>query len=164
MTRRLLISVAVLSVALGACSHAEPAPLAAPSPTVAPVVPTAMPVLREEQQKGTLTATSLRQDLDVWRRWAPSAQPSMTFDTRNPVGEQLAMLVTGQRTDDTGLGWVRILLPIRPNETTGWVRTADVELRPVEDRIVVDLSERSLKHFDGERLIDRFEVGIGQPR
>jgi lipoprotein-anchoring transpeptidase ErfK/SrfK len=164
MTRRLLIPIAVLSVALGACSHAEPAPVTAPSPTVATVLPTAVPVLREEQQKGTLTASSLRQDLDVWRRWAPSAQPSMTFDTRNPVGEQLAMLVTGQRTDDAGVGWARILLPIRPNETTGWVRAADVELRPVEDRIVVDLSERSLEHFDGKKLLDRFDVGIGQPQ
>jgi lipoprotein-anchoring transpeptidase ErfK/SrfK len=164
MTHRLLITVAVLSVALAACSHAEPSPVTAPSPTVVLEPPGAAPVLREEQPKGPLTASSLQRDLDVWRRWAPSAKPSMTFDTRNPVGEQLAMLVTGRRTDNAAIEWIRILLPIRPNETTGWVQAADVELVPVQDRIVVDLSDRSLRHFHGKKLVDRFDVGIGQPQ
>jgi lipoprotein-anchoring transpeptidase ErfK/SrfK len=164
MTRRLLIGVVALSVALAACSHAEPAPVAAPSTSVASKPPAAAPILREERPEGPLTATSLQRELDVWRRWAPSAQPSMAFDTRNPVGEELAMLVTGRRTDDSAVEWLRILLPIRPNEATGWVRAADVELRPVRDRIVVDLSERSLRHFHDTELEHRFEVGIGAPQ
>ena len=165
MTRTLLAAAAI-SVALAACSHAEPAPLAAaPSPSVAPQPP-APPaqVLGEERPTGVVAATSLQRDLDVWRRWGPSARPSMTFDTRNPVGEQLAMLVTGRRTDDAGVEWVRILLPIRPNEAIGWVQAADVALRPVQDRIVVDLSDRSLRHFHDKKLVHRFDVGIGRPQ
>jgi L,D-transpeptidase catalytic domain len=163
MIRRPLIGIAVMSLALAACSHAEPAPMAAPSPTASTRTPAA-PILREERLKGPLTASSLQRDLDVWRRWDPAGKPSEVFDTRNPVGEELAMLVDGRRTDDSGLGWVRILLPIRPNGTTGWVRAADVDLRPVRDRVVVDLSERSLRAFHDKELVDRFEVGIGQPQ
>lgn len=162
MTRRLPIGIAVLSALLAACSYAEPAPLASQSATVA--APPAATILREERLKGPLAAVPLQEDLDVWRQWAPAASPSMTFETRNPVGERLAMLVTGRRTDDAGTAWVRILLPIRPNEATGWVHAADVELRPVADRIVVDLSTRSLRHFRGKELVNRFEVGIGRPQ
>jgi lipoprotein-anchoring transpeptidase ErfK/SrfK len=74
------------------------------------------------------------------------------------------MLVTGERTDDAGIDWVRILLPIRPNEADGWVLASDVDLKAVRDKIVIDLSQRSLEHFHGRRLVDRFEVGIGQPQ
>jgi lipoprotein-anchoring transpeptidase ErfK/SrfK len=158
-------ALAALVVLAAACSHAEPPPLAAPAPTVAPTpVPSPAPAAPKDAPEGTLTAHSIQQDLDIWKRWAPEAHPTWTFDTRNPVGEALAMLVTGERTDDAGIDWVRILLPIRPNEADGWVHAADVALKPVDERIVVDLSKRSLEHFHGDRLVDRFEVGIGQPQ
>ena len=166
MSRRLLLLVAVLAVLAAACSHPEPAPLpAAAAPVVVTPSPTpAPPASHEQEPKGTLAARSIQQRLDIWKRWAPEARPTWTFDTRNPVGEALAMLVTGERTDDTGIDWVRILLPIRPNEADGWVHASDVELKPVKDKIVIDLSQRSLEHFHDRKLVDRFEVGIGQPQ
>ena len=169
MSRRLprltLVVLAVLTVLAAACAHAEPAPLAAPAPTVAPTPsPTPAPVSHQKDPKGTLTALSIQRNLDLWKRWAPEARPTWTFDTRNPVGEALAMLVTGERTDDAGIDWVRILLPIRPNEAAAWVHASDVDLKPVRDKIVIDLSQRSLQHLHNSKLVDRFEVGIGQPQ
>ena len=169
MTRRLPAALAALALVLAACSHAAPPPSAGPEPTGSPTAapaPTAAPVAHAEdhEPKGALTARSIQQDLDIWKRWSPAARPTWTFDTRNPVGEQLAMLVTGERTDDVGTDWLRILLPIRPNEADGWVHAADVHVRSVEDKIVIDLSKRSLEHFHGDRLVHRFEVGIGQPQ
>ncbi len=167
MSRRLLPIVAALAVLAAACSHPEPPPLpaAAAAPVVATSSPTpTAPAAHEQEPKGTLAARSIQQHLDIWKRWAPEARPTWTFDTRNPVGEALAMLVTGERTDDVGIDWVRILLPIRPNEADGWVHASDVDLKPVHDKIVIDLSQRSLEHFDGRKLVDRFEVGIGQPQ
>jgi lipoprotein-anchoring transpeptidase ErfK/SrfK len=169
MSRRLLPIVAALAVLAAACSHPEPPPLpaAAAAPVVATSSPTptaTAPAVHEQEPKGTLAASSIQQHLDIWKRWAPEARPTWTFDTRNPVGEALAMLVTGERTDDVGIEWVRILLPIRPNEADGWVHASDVELKPVHDKIVIDLSQRSLQHFHGRKLVDRFEVGIGQPQ
>ena len=118
MSRRLLPIVAALAVLAAACSHPEPAPLpAAAAPAVVAPSPTpSAPVTHAQEPKGTLAARSIQQHLDIWKRWAPEARPTWTFDTRNPVGEALAMLVTGERTDDAGIDWVRILLPIRPNE------------------------------------------------
>jgi lipoprotein-anchoring transpeptidase ErfK/SrfK len=167
MSRRLPAALAALLVVLAACSSAAPLPVAGTASPVASdaATPTPEPASHPEHEpNGALTALSLQQDIDVWKRWAPSARPTWTFDTRNPVGEQLAMLVTGERTDDAGIDWLRILLPIRPNEADGWVQASDVDLRAVHDKIVVDLSKRSLEHFHDAKLVDRFEVGIGQPQ
>ena len=110
--------------------------MAAPVATVAPapVTPSPTPVAPQpakREPKGALTARSIQQHIEVWKRYTPQERPTWTFDTRNPVGESLAMLVTGERTDDAGTDWLRILLPIRPNEADGWVHAADVDLEPV---------------------------------
>src|SRR4051812_48286706 len=118
MSRRLPAALAALFVVLGACSSAAPVPVAGTASPVASdaATPTPEPAPHPQHEpNGALTALSLQQDIDVWKRWAPSTRPTWTFDTRNPVGEQLAMLVTGERTDDAGIDWLRILLPIRPN-------------------------------------------------
>ena len=169
MLRKLPLALAAVAVLLAACTHAEPAPLAAPSPTVAParVSPapaSPAPATQRKEPNGALTALSIQQHIEVWKRYAPEDRPTWTFDTRNPVGESLAMLVTGERTDDAGIDWVRILMPIRPNEGDGWVHSADVKLETVQEKIVIDLSKRSLEHFDGRKLVHRFVVGIGQPQ
>jgi lipoprotein-anchoring transpeptidase ErfK/SrfK len=169
MPRRLPVALVVLAALLGACSHARPAaaPVTVISP--APVSPGSTPTpeahLQEPKEpRGSMTALSVQQHIEVWKRYAPQERPTWTFDTQNPVGESLAMLVTGERTDDAGIDWIRILLPIRPNEADGWVHASDVDLHPVDDRIVVDLSDRSLEQFRGRKLIHRFRVGIGQPQ
>ena len=167
MLRRLPFALAVLALALAACSRAQPTAAPAPPSTSPPVVapaPQPTPQPRPEEPKGAITASSIQQHIDVWRRFEPQARPTWTFDTRNPVGESLAMLVTGERTDDAGIDWVRVLLPIRPNEADGWVHESDVDLTPVQDKIVVDLSTRTLEHFHGRKIVDRFRVGIGQPQ
>jgi lipoprotein-anchoring transpeptidase ErfK/SrfK len=60
-------------------------------------------------------------------------------------------------------GWAEVLVPVRPNGTTGWVREADVELFPVERRIVVDLSERTLVVLKAGKVEATSRVAIGRP-
>ncbi|HEX2118404.1 MAG TPA: L,D-transpeptidase, partial [Acidimicrobiales bacterium] len=49
----------------------------------------------------------------------------------------------------------------RPNQTTGWVRAADVTLRQVSHRIVVSLAARSLTVYDGQTPVMEAPVAIG---
>jgi lipoprotein-anchoring transpeptidase ErfK/SrfK len=58
-------------------------------------------------------------------------------------------------------GWVRVLLPVRPNGTTGWVKTSDVQLVPSRFRIDVDLSDHRLTVHDGDRVILEDTVAVG---
>jgi lipoprotein-anchoring transpeptidase ErfK/SrfK len=66
-------------------------------------------------------------------------------------------------SDEQRADWVKVLLPIRPNGSTGWVKTSDVRLVPSRYRIDVDLSEHKLTVYDGESVLLDDTVAIGKP-
>jgi len=68
-------------------------------------------------------------------------------------------LVESRRPD----GWIRVLLPVRPNGTSGWVRAADVRLTPVLFKIRVELDVHRLTVFDEGRVVYRGPVADGAP-
>jgi lipoprotein-anchoring transpeptidase ErfK/SrfK len=54
-----------------------------------------------------------------------------------------------------------VLLPVRPNGSTGWIEVADVTLFVVDRSVEVDLGDRSLRVVqEGEVLLET-EVAIG---
>lgn len=59
--------------------------------------------------------------------------------------------------------WVEVMLPGRPNGSTGWVRSDQVSLFVADGEIVVDLSERALTYTIDDVEVVRTEVGIGSP-
>jgi lipoprotein-anchoring transpeptidase ErfK/SrfK len=87
----------------------------------------------------------------------------MAFSTRNPVGQTLQFLVAKTARDPNGDPWLRILLPIRPNGAAGWVRMGAVTVQRLQQRIVVDLSDRTLRHYRNGQVENVFSVGIGRP-
>lgn len=86
------------------------------------------------------------------------AQPDDYFD--NPTWEGLPLVfLVQQRQGD----WLEVQLNTRPNQTTAWVRTADVSLRQVTYRVVVSLAARSLTVYDGQTPVMEAPVAIGDP-
>jgi hypothetical protein len=78
----------------------------------------------------------------------------------NPTWEGLPLVfLVQQRQGD----WLEVQLNTRPNQTTAWVRAADVSLRQVTHRIVVNLASRSLTVYDGPTPVMEAEVAIGTP-
>lgn len=65
-------------------------------------------------------------------------------------------------SDDQQPGWVKVLLPVRPNGTTGWVRASDVVLLQSRYRIEVDLSDHKLTVWDGNTVFLEDTVAIGK--
>lgn len=58
---------------------------------------------------------------------------------------------------------LEVLLPVRPNGSTGWVRRADVDLQPVAHEVEVDLGTRTLAlRVDGDLVLET-TVGVGAP-
>jgi len=86
------------------------------------------------------------------------ATTAYRFDTANPLGVKIPLLVTDARRTD-GEEWHRVLLPMRPNGPQRLVRASEVKLVPKRERIVVDLSDRTLRHFRNGRRVQRFRVG-----
>jgi lipoprotein-anchoring transpeptidase ErfK/SrfK len=78
------------------------------------------------------------------------------------VPEQTPMVFLVRDRDRAGSGWLEVYLPVRPNGSSGWVRTRDVSLTEHRYRIEVSLSARELRVFDDGRLILAHAVGIGR--
>ena len=57
--------------------------------------------------------------------------------------------------------WVRVVLPLRPNGSQGWVRAADVEIIAVHDRVDVSLEHRSLRWTRAGQILLETTVGVG---
>ena len=66
-------------------------------------------------------------------------QPEQAVLGVTEFGNPRYLLTTALRGD-----WVQVLLPMRPNGLTGWVRSNDVDLSSVPDRIDVDLAADTL--------------------
>lgn len=72
--------------------------------------------------------------------------------------QPFTMLVQERRGD-----WLRVHVPVRPNGTTGYVRTADVDLSQTQHRVELHLGERMLRVFDGPDQFVETKVVIGSP-
>lgn len=89
----------------------------------------------------------------------PDSGSEIIAEFENPTdrGGPLVFAGRGRPTD----GWLEVLLPIRPNGTTGWIRVADVELSINPYRIEVDASRYSLTIYRYGREQMRTTVAIG---
>jgi lipoprotein-anchoring transpeptidase ErfK/SrfK len=86
------------------------------------------------------------------------AEADDAFD--NPTWEGLPLVfLVQQRQGD----WLEVQLNTRPNQTTAWIRAADVTLRLVTHRIVVSLTSRSMTVYDGQTPVMEASVAIGDP-
>jgi lipoprotein-anchoring transpeptidase ErfK/SrfK len=76
----------------------------------------------------------------------------------NPTWEGLPLVfLVQQRQGD----WLEVQLNSRPNQTTAWVRAADVSLRQVTHRIVVSLAARTMTVYDGQTPVMEAPVAVG---
>jgi len=96
----------------------------------------------------------------MWEEPGKGRQPDFAFEARNDYDEPVPMLVEHATMRD-GEPWFQVLLPLRPNGDSAWVRGDDVRIREREDRLDIDLSKRVLLHYRGDDVVDRFKVGIG---
>jgi lipoprotein-anchoring transpeptidase ErfK/SrfK len=82
----------------------------------------------------------------------------VTQTLANPIasGAPLTFLVRA----DAG-GWLRVLLPLRPNGATGWIKSSDVRLASHRYHITVQLAAHRLFVTDGDQTILDTPVGVG---
>lgn len=76
----------------------------------------------------------------------------------NPIesGAPLTFLVRAQEGD-----WLRVLLPLRPNGATGWIKASDVRLASHRYKITIQLAAHRLFVTDGTGTILDTPVGVG---
>jgi lipoprotein-anchoring transpeptidase ErfK/SrfK len=84
------------------------------------------------------------------------------FPAKLAWGTPTPFLVLQARRVDGQL-WYRVLLPKRPNESSGWVPASQVRASPRGYSAKVDLSSRRLTLYQGTDTVRTFPVAIGQP-
>ncbi|GGL18467.1 hypothetical protein Sme01_72630 [Sphaerisporangium melleum] len=87
-----------------------------------------------------------------------------------PGGPAIAVLPAEQLDNPTWLpvvetrpGWMRVLLPSRPNRSTGWIHAADGQIKQSRSpyQVRIDLSDRRMAILKDGRETGSWKVGIG---
>ena len=58
--------------------------------------------------------------------------------------------------------WLKVQIPVRPNGTEGWIPAKEADLSSHFVRAEVNLTERSVRVWDGDELIAETEAVVGK--
>jgi lipoprotein-anchoring transpeptidase ErfK/SrfK len=94
----------------------------------------------------------------------PGAETSVeAVEGRNPWGGTAVFGVRQAVYAGDGEAWLEIMLPRRPNGSSGWALASDFDLRPLEYEVDVSLSQRRLLVRTGDEVVRDYPVAIGAP-
>jgi lipoprotein-anchoring transpeptidase ErfK/SrfK len=162
---RAVVGVAALLTVTGCGGGGGDEPAAQPG-TTAGAPTTAVPTTEAPATTVAATpvyslATAKVPTVDVYAS-PVQPEPARALENPQPSGAApgstfpLRMLVVEERGD-----WLRVLLPIRPNGSDGWVRRNVVDLETHDFRILVELGEHRITVWKGAEVILREPVGVG---
>ncbi len=88
----------------------------------------------------------------------------------SPGGEVVHALANPRETgapltfllaDDPGRGWYEVMVPVRPNGTTGFVRAQDVDVARVPYRLVMSTADNELTLYEGDEVLRTMSAASG---
>ncbi len=167
-----------MAVFLAACSSADPSSGAASGPPdlaggreVAAAPSAAIPGSSEDVESDqidgprhpegsdgyTIVATGSAADVVARADADPDAEVVARFANPGTNGLPPVFQVVGPIDGP----WLQVLLPIRPNGSTGWLRSSDVDLARNLYRIVIVTEEHRLVVYRNDDIVVDTEVAIG---
>jgi hypothetical protein len=152
-----------LAVALAGCGGDDPAPPAAPEAAAAAPATTGNPAPRAGQVNlGDAPAYVALAVKDVTVRSRPRGGAVVAvFPADLPWGSPTPFLIKEARRTGAGDTWLEVLLPRRPNGSSGWIRHDQVKIRPLSHAVEIDLSSRTASLLRDHRKVRTWRVGIG---
>ncbi len=140
------------------------APAAQRSARPAPPVVSPSPSPGEELrtcERPSLIATVAGKKLAARKAPDVSAKVIKSFGRKSVLGAPQVFLVQQQVTGPAGDLWLKVLLPMRPNGTSGFVPLVDVSLSKTMYRLKVVRNKFQVNFYEGCDLVKRFKAGIG---
>ena len=140
----LVALAASIAAAPYAIAGARPMPVSAPSRASGATIANIVIAVTARSQPGARRVVWLVSTATSWSR------------------EPQFLLVLGS-TEHHGRQWLHVLLPIRPDDTTGWIPRNDVALTTTRYWITVDKRARTVTIYRGGRPIHQYQAVIGKP-
>ena len=154
----LLSTLAALVFTAGGCGGARPALGTAPPPDTTDLVQSAKVATLDPNTEGlSVVATAIGAKVAIYDSPGLGATAARTLPSPNPDGAALVFLV-----DQTQPGWLRVLLPVRPNGSTGWIRSSEVRLSRHNFHIDVRLSDFRITVSRGTTVILDAPIGVAK--
>jgi lipoprotein-anchoring transpeptidase ErfK/SrfK len=166
--RRVVATTWLIGLALAGC---ERGPAGSTSTAPLPPLPTlsANATASPADGDGTVSlggapayAVIARGDVTVRSSPAPGAPSLLRIRGKLRWGTPTPFLVHEARRVDGKL-WYWVLLPQRPNQSSGWVSADQVSASARDHRAEVDLSARRLILWQGSNVVSRLPIAIGRP-
>lgn len=151
-TRTRLATLALIPLTLAgaaACSTVSPAADAGPTSSSATSGSVA-------EATTSIAARITHDGVKVHSDPSDSAKVVTTLNTKTPLGSKTTLLA-----EETQGDWVKVDLPIRPNGSTGWVKSSDVELRTNTTAVAVDRAHHKLQVVKDGDIVLESTVAIG---
>src|SRR5438105_1043658 len=83
--------------------------------------------------------------------------PYVQLANPNRDGAPLVFLVK-----ERDINWLKVLLPVRPNGTTGWIKADQVNLASDYYKVVVELDAHRISVYDKGDVIQAEAIGVGR--
>jgi lipoprotein-anchoring transpeptidase ErfK/SrfK len=93
---------------------------------------------------------------------AGSVQTEVVPSRRPITGERTTLPVTGSLTGADGVRWLQVMLPGRPNSSTGWIAQQGTRKLMTGWHIVVDLAARRVSAYSNGHLLRSFRAVVGK--
>jgi lipoprotein-anchoring transpeptidase ErfK/SrfK len=133
------------------------------STTTAPAqVRTAPAWSRPEVQPGSVAVPSYIATLGAPTPYSARAGGATigNLAATNPFGTPEVLAVLGEPGSS---GWLHVELPVRPNGSTGWIRSSGVSITETFYRVEVSLTARTVTVFDAGRTVLTTRAAVGAP-
>lgn len=138
-----------------------------PEPSVAPA-----PASRPTKVPSASAAPALRQRYGAYPAFAGTAKVASVaiYDIPGKGGNRLRALANPQPSgapltfllkNAEGTDWLEVYLPVRPNGSSGWVRTAEISVSALPFRVDVHVKKHTLDVFENGELLGSYPVGVG---
>ena len=93
---------------------------------------------------------------------AGSPQIEVVPSRRSITGERTTLPVTGSLTGADGIRWLQVMLPGRPNSSTGWIAQQGTRELMTGWHIVVDLAARRVSAYRDGHELRTFQAVVGK--
>ena len=153
LIRRAAWLLAAAALTAGSCVKSQP-------PAVSPTLSPATDAVHLDGYP-FFAATVIVPQIDVHAQGTSSSGTVVRLPRINENGAPQTFLVESQTVDDTRHAWLRVLLPIRPNGSMGWVRVSDVRVQGIPYELVIHLRSFSLDLLNAGNREATVPIGVG---